>query len=243
MDLPGLLIKVLAVEAVLVLLVSSAINAFGGSPAQRAVIGMALLFLLLWVVFLGYLMYRFRDRVKAVFSTVPLPWPVKFIAFGTLLVMLEELITTAMTNLAPVFGVPFGSAYITASGDYFDVIFNHSVVIIFPWFFAWAFLLWRRSYDPRGVALAFGVTGMVGEASTFGLQNLLMGQWLFVYGLMIWLPAYCMADRKSEPAKWYHYLLAVPASYLTMFPVLLPFVLFHLALPAGHPPLHFPPIR
>ena len=34
-----------------------------------------------------------------------------------------------MTNCAPLFGVPFGQAYITASANYFDVVLYHSVVM------------------------------------------------------------------------------------------------------------------
>ena len=45
-----------------------------------------------------------------------------------LLAMLEEVVTTSMTNCAPLFGVKIGEAYITASSNYFDVILRHSVV-------------------------------------------------------------------------------------------------------------------
>jgi hypothetical protein len=38
----------------------------------------------------------------------------------TALALMEEAITSSMTNLAPLFGVKIGEAYITASTNYFD---------------------------------------------------------------------------------------------------------------------------
>ena len=49
--------------------------------------------------------------VKFVLGCCGLPW-----------LLLEEAITTLMTNCAPFLGVSIGQAYITASANYFDVV-------------------------------------------------------------------------------------------------------------------------
>jgi len=45
---------------------------------------------------------------------LPGGWP-QFVAFCTLLALAAEAVTTTINNLAPVFGVAVGKAYITAS--------------------------------------------------------------------------------------------------------------------------------
>ena len=81
---------------------------------SHAIISMGSGLLLLWVALGGSCMVLFRDRIKAFVQSIPLNWQVKFILFGILLAMLEEAITTTMTNLAPLCGVAIGEAYITA---------------------------------------------------------------------------------------------------------------------------------
>ena len=111
---------------------------------------------------------------------------ITFVVMATILAMVEEAITTTLTNLAPLFGVPYGSAYITASGNYFDVVCLHSVVVFVPMFIGWSFLLQRYSFSPNAVFLLFGLTGLTAELSFSGPQAFLQfGLWIFVYGLMV----------------------------------------------------------
>ena len=63
---------------------------------------------------------------------LPLGWPARFILSATGMALLEEAVTTTMTNLAPFFGVPIGQAYITASANYLDVVLGHSVIVLVP---------------------------------------------------------------------------------------------------------------
>ena len=67
--------------------------------------------------------------------------------------LLEEAVTTTMTNCAPLLGVSLGQAYITASSNYFDVILGHSVIVFVPQFAAWAWLLSRYDFQPAEVFL------------------------------------------------------------------------------------------
>jgi len=78
--------------------------------------------ILAWVVIGGFLMLRYRDSVTAWVQASKLDWRLKFILFSTLLAMVEEAVTTGMTNTAPLMGLRIGQAYVTASANYIDVI-------------------------------------------------------------------------------------------------------------------------
>ena len=195
----------------------------------------------LWIFLGGTLIYRFRAPIRVAVMSIRLDWRLKFVLFATVLVLIEEAITTTMTNLAPLFGVKLGEAYITASTNYLDVIAFHSVVVIAPMFVGWAVLLWRYDFSPFAVFLLFGLTGTLAEMS-FGPQHALeFGLWIFVYGLMVYLPAYCVpTDRNVRAPRWWHYPLAVLVPFLFIPLVPLPLIA-HLLSP-HHPKIHFPPI-
>jgi hypothetical protein len=152
---------------------------------------------------------------------IPLDWRLKFIAFATVLALAEEAVTTGMTNLAPLFGVKLGEVAITASADYIEVVTRHSVIIFIPMFIAWAWLLSRYKFSPGSVFILWGLTGTLAETISFGLQNLLdAGFWVFVYGLMVYLPAYTIPeDRGASAPKAYHYPLAVLAPIFLLVPL------------------------
>ena len=137
------------------------------------------------------------------------------------------------------FGVPVGQAYITASANYLDVILGHSVIVFVPMFAAWAWLLSRYDFRPAEVFLLFGLTGTLAETGTFGTQNLAMaGFWVWVYGLMVWLPAYALPGKPAlpRPRPW-HYLLALILPIACAIPVALIVMRLH---PMS---VHFPPIK
>jgi hypothetical protein len=207
----------------------------------RAVLGMGWGLICLWILGCGTLMYRFRDPIRARVLQLRWDWRLKFILFATMLALVEEAITTTMTNLAPLFGVNVGEAYITASANYLDVIALHSVVIFVPLFVGWAVLLWRYDFSPFSVFVLFGLTGTLAEMS-FGPQHAQeFGLWIFVYGLMVYLPSFCVpADRGARNPRWWHYPLAVVAPFLFLPLVPLPLIAAWLA--PHHPKIHFPPI-
>jgi hypothetical protein len=221
---------------------SAAVAAFTWSNrVAHAVIGMGIGLIVLWVFAGGTLMFALREPLRRLVQRLPLPWQVTFVAFATLLAMLEEAITTGMTNLAPLFGVRPGEAYITASANYFDVILRHSVVVFVPMFVAWAIMLRWWTFSPFWVFLLFGLTGLLAEAGTFGPQNLAQfAMWIFVYGLMVFLPAYCIPpERGARPARWWHAAVAVVLPFAFAIPVALTLGL----LDPGHPDIHFPPLQ
>ena len=207
-------------------------------PNSRAVIFMATGLVAFWIVLGGSLMWVFRDRVRDLVQRIRLPWGLKFVLFCTLLALTEEAVTVSMTNLAPVFGVPLGAAYITASANYLDVVALHSVVVFVPMFIAWAWMLGRWDVSPSAVFLLFGLTGFLAEAQFAGTLNLLQAPfWIFVYGLMVWLPAYSLPPRDGvKPPKWYQAAVAVFVPFVFAIPVA--FIVGSL-----HPvSIHFPPI-
>lgn len=172
-----------------------------GKPVLRAVLLMGAGTSLLWIYLGGGLMFAYRDRIRRWVQGRRLDWRITFVLFCTLLALIEEAITTTMTNCAPLFGVPLGHAYITASTNYLDVVCLHSVVVFVPMFVCWAWMLTRWSFAPEAVLLLFGITGTLAEVSFGGLQNLLQfGFWIFVYGLMIYLPAYCIPEERRRGA-------------------------------------------
>lgn len=206
---------------------------------HRALMLMADGLALFWIVIGGTLSYLVRDRAGVLVRRLPVPWPVTFVCFATAMALLEEAVTTTMTNLAPVLGAAVGEAYITASANYLDVVLGHSVIVFVPMFAAWAWMLSRHDFQPGEVFLLFGLTGTLAETGTFGVQNLAMaGFWVWVYGLMVWLPA-CALPKRPEagrPRTW-HYLLALILPIACAIPVALIVMRVH---PMG---VHFPPIQ
>ena len=128
--------------------------------------------------------------------------------------------------------------YITASDNYFDVIFLHSVVVFIPMFIGWAILLQKYDFSPNAVLLLFGITGITAEATFRGIQAFTeFGLWIFVYGMMVYLPAYTLPlNRGAKQPRWYHYLIAIFIPIVFSIPVA---VIIGLVHPIK---IHFPPI-
>jgi hypothetical protein len=165
--------------------------------------------ILFWIVVGGSLTPMLRKRLVPRLAAIPMDWRVRFVLLCTAMALLEEVITTTMTNLAPLFGTTPEEAHITASTNYFIVVCFHSVVMFVPMFIAWALMLSRWAFSPLKVLLLFGITGSMAEAS-INPTSLIGGFWVFVYGLMVYLPACTVpGDRPATPPRWWHYPLAV----------------------------------
>lgn len=192
----------------------------------RAIFLMAGGLIVLWIILGGFLMVRSRDRIRAWVLAIPLGWQLKFVLFCTLMACLEEAITTTMTNLAPLLGGEVGKAFITASTNYFQVICFNSVIVFIPMFVAWAGILDFYNLKPSTVLLLFGLTGTLVETQYGGSQNLFaVGMWVYVYGLMIYLPVYCLPERpKARPVTSFHGLLAFAMAMVLPFLCAIPIV-------------------
>src|SRR5689334_7044253 len=84
-------------------------------PIMRAITGMALGLFTFWIVLGGALSLLLRKRVRSVLRRFDAHWRIAFVLFATLMALLEEAVTTTMTNAAPLWSIPVGKAYITAS--------------------------------------------------------------------------------------------------------------------------------
>jgi hypothetical protein len=180
-----------------------------GSTKGRAIILMADGMIVLWIIVGGALTPALRKWLVPRLAAVSIDWRVRFVLFSTAMALVEEAITTRMTNLAPLLGTTPEEAHITASTNYFKVVCFHSVVMFVPMFVAWAWMLSRWKFSPLKVLLLFGITGSLAEAG-IDPTNLIGGFWVFVYGLMVYLPACTVPrDRPAKRPRWWHYPLAV----------------------------------
>jgi hypothetical protein len=191
-----------------------------GSIKDRAILMMIDGMILLWIIFVGSLMPVLRRRLVPRLATFPIiSWQIQFVVFCTVMALIEEVITTSMTNLAPVFGTTPEDAHITASTNYFTVVLFHSVVVFVPMFIAWAWILSRWDFSPLQVLLLFGITGSLGEA-TINPMNLIGGFWVFVYGLMVYLPACTVPrERRVRPLRWWNYPLSIVLPFVAGIPI------------------------
>ena len=185
---------------------------------DRAIFLMADGMILLWIIVGGALTPMLRKRLVPQIAAIPIDWRVRFVLFCTAMALIEEVITTTMTNLAPVFGSTPEEAHITASTNYVHVVLCHSVVLFFFMFIVWAWMLSRWDFSPLNVLLLFGITGSLAEA-TINPISLIGGFWVFVYGLMVFLPACTVPwNRGAKPLRWWHYPIAVFLPLLGVIP-------------------------
>jgi hypothetical protein len=206
---------------------------------EGAILLMAAALALVWNVIGGTVMYLARNLVRELVSKSRLRRGATFVLFATLLALLEEGMTTTLTNLAPVFGNAQG--FITASRNYLEVVVWHSVIVIAPMFVVWAWFLARFRFSPGSVLLLFGINGVLAELLIGGPALVMAPFWIFVYGLMIYLPAYSFsADAETPAPRWYHYPAPVGACLLASAAVAIPVNLFSPHLPHFGTTLRFP---
>ena len=197
----------------------------------------------IWIWIGGAVMYHWRAEIRARVQAVGLNWRVKFVLFCIVMACLEEVVTVTMTNLAPLFGSQIGEAYITASTNYLDVILFHSVVVFIPYFIVLAWILGRWDFSPFAVFVAFGIVGTVAEAVFAGNPGVLVGfaMWAFVYGLMVWLPVWCLPEgRGARPVGVVAHLVLPFAIFGLAMPMIVPIV-YVISVVLGHPGIDFAP--
>lgn len=200
---------------------------------DRAIIYMG--FWALWICWIGIcgtLMYKNREKIKRWVNMNPENWVGKFIIFAVCLLLLEEVFTVTLTNLYWVFGAEYGKAYITASDNYFETVLMHSAIVIWPAYLFWAWWLKKYDFHPNWVFILYGLYGTLGEMMYGGVQAAqAVGMWMFVYGLMIYLPAYCIPEnRGAKRPKFIHYILTFLLSYLITLPFVLGLMAFQAAI-------------
>ena len=217
-----LLIKIIAIYSIIFLIFLSIVTFTGDATNnEKAIIKMALLLNLIWCVGFGLYTLKNKNKIKQKFNQIKsdLSWKKKFFIFFLGLILLEEIITTTLTNLAPALGGEIGKSFITASTNYFEVIFFHSAIIFVPFIFIWIYLFSKYDFSANQAFLLFGLVGTLAEAmlSPFALIS---GFWFFVYGLMIYLPAYTLPQRENLlPAGIWAHIQAIILPFIVSIPM------------------------
>jgi len=157
---------------------------------------MTITLLLLWVGVCGGVMILLRKKIALIVQLIPIPWQIKFFLFTILLILIEEAITTTLTNLASNFGGIIGKAYITASTNYFHVVLFHSAISFVPWIIVLLFYLSKYDIPALDGFVVFGILGTVAE-TMINPYALVAGFWIFVYGFMVYLPLYSLPKRRD----------------------------------------------
>jgi hypothetical protein len=194
---------------------------------ERAVILMGFTLFILWVIVGGAMQLRYLKRNYEKLSSTKEHPVISFALFATLLACAEEAIATCITNLAPLFGGALGQSYITASTNYFHIIFYHSVIVFVPMFFMLGYLLKKYSISPFAAFLLFGGVGVLGEFTLSGSTVFINTPfWILVYGLMVYIPAHIFVHSERKKISPFLYILFIPLiafSAITTFwlPVLL----------------------
>lgn len=200
------------------------VNVVGSSNSTgRAIILMAAGLCLIWILMGGLVTLRIRDRVRTALLRSRWKWEWKFLLLASLLALMEEAVTTGMTNLAPEFGSQVGVAFITASNNYLIVIgFSSVVPLLVPSFVGWVLVLRRYDFSPNEIFLVYGLWGTTLETIAGSPYDLIAGFWFFVYGLMIYLPSYALPRPRAATVapRWYHYALGYVVPLLVALPVL-----------------------
>lgn len=192
----------------------------GSDPHGRAVLWMGTGLAMIWVLGFGLVI----PRLKPWFTSFRCKrhWQRNFVLGCTLLALLEEAVTTLMTNLAPLFGSTPERAHITASTNYVHVVLFSSVSVFVPAYFAWAWMLRRVRFQPLEVAAIYGLSGMVAETVFMNPASLLQGIWIFVYGWMVYLPAFMVPEIPDRQApRTVHYLAAFLIALIVPIPMVL----------------------
>ena len=188
------------------------------NPPFHAIMGMALGVYIFWIALSGLIMRGFRIPARAFIQKIKMDWRLKFIIFATALALLEETVTVAMTNTAHFYGVTMAAAHITASSNYWDVVLTHSVVLFFPMICIWGWLLSKYDISPNALFIIWGLTGWFMETVYAGFGHWLeIGFWVFVYGLMVYLPAYCCLPEQRQakkPPAWFYVLAIVGVPFV-----------------------------
>ncbi len=200
---------------------------FKNDHISRATILMSLGLFLIWVCMggLAQLVYLKRNYTSLTLSR---KCPVLlFTCFATILSLAEEATATFMTNLVIQFGGTVGQSFITASNNFFHVIFFHSVVIFIPMFFTLGVILKKYDIPPFKAALLFGCVGTIGEFTLSGSAIFINTPfWVLIYGLMVYLPAhfFVRAERKKVRFLFYFiFIISITLSAVSTFwfPVLI----------------------
>ena len=194
------------------------------SPNDLAIIKMWIWLFIIWWIIWWFFQFALKNIIKKIVHMTPEKWKMKFFVMCVLLVSIEEFIAVIMTNNAENFWWEVGKAYITASSNYFEVIFLHSIIVFLPMFYSWVVLLKKYSFSASQALFFFGVSWIIWEIFMNPIA-LISWFWIFIYWLMIALPVYCLPKRDVKKPWFFAYiqalvlptLFSLPAVWIALF--------------------------
>jgi hypothetical protein len=200
---------------------------FKNDPAEKAMMLMGLGLFLLWVLVGGFTQLRILKKKMIELTRLPHRPILMFSIFAIVLACIEEAIATAITNTAPLLGVSEKAVHITASTNYFHVIFFHSVIAFIPMFITLGWLLKKYDISPFRAFVIFGLVGVLAEFTLAGPMVMINAPfWILVYGLMVYLPSHLFAHTARKHLALYLYPLLIPLiAFSTVCIVWLPILL------------------
>lgn len=179
-----------------------------------AIMKMSIFLSFLWIIIWGTFQYFFKDIVRKMINMTEKKWKKKFFVLCIILVWIEEAIAVTMTNNVVQFWWEPWKAFITASTNYFEVIFLHSIIVFIPMFYAWILLLKKYDFSTAQVLFFFWISWIIWEIFMNPIA-LISWFWIFIYGLMIALPVYCLPKRNLRKPwfTWYVWALILPTLF------------------------------
>lgn len=201
-----------------------------GSRTDLALVTMALGLLTLWGGLIAAIQWRLMHRAKTSKRSFRFPVLVSFLMMVGL-ALIAEVVSTAMTNTASLWGLSTDEAFITASANWWVVVSRHSVIVFLPqlWMIAW--LHQRLSLRAFHWFIVYGLIGYVNEWLAFGeaASWVSVPFWMIIYGWIVYLPTTIVQSKNAgQSFKWSHSVLAFIGPLLLSMPWALFIVwLFH----------------
>ena len=193
------------------------------SMQDKAMVSMSTALLVLWVGVCGFIILKTREKIRKRFTS-PNFFVLKFFIFAILMCMIEELITTSLTNTAYLWGLSPYEVYITGSPNYIEVLTKHSLIAFLPQFLCWGIIVSKYDISAQNVLIIYGITGYLNELIAFGIGPNVMSLpfWILVYGLILYLPAYALKRKHGlkEP-NIAHYILFIVVPIIVSIPWIL----------------------
>jgi len=120
----------LAVYGGLVAVVVGVLNFAGeADPDKRAKVAMGLGLIVIWCVLGGVTMRLLRDRLAGWARRIRIPWRVRFVLLCIVMALIEEAVTTSLTNAGPLLGAATDAARITSSTNYLEVFLTSASAV------------------------------------------------------------------------------------------------------------------
>ncbi len=155
---------------------------------QLTAVKMLWCLIIFWVFLCGSIIYFSRNLFWKYYLKITWPFWIKFTTFATLFFLIEEAIATAINYYF--YPITKGMVMLTASTNYLEVIMKHSVFVFIPIFIIFSIFIKSFKLNPTKSFLYFGIVGTLAEISIGGLTSLLQfAMWIFVYGLIVYLPS------------------------------------------------------